>query len=353
MEEEEAEEVIYVRRMVTERGDTLYALLDCGDVACNVYYIIKKIIMKSKRKILLAFFGLTLIFAVFSCSKERLEQQQEPVYTNLDNFYDDNQLPEQTFTVDSLGQDSITGLQGTKIWGVPKTIFMKKSDHQDVFYPFTIKLIEAYSIKEMIFAKLPNKSGSAVLQTGCELKITAWKDTAELVLKQNNGYGVLADVDTVFTGMNVFYGFTAGSTNDWNSDVVQCGDYLFTNDVVTSLVNESRGYKMRIVKTGWFSPAKFPSISGTGSVTFTAEGTNTELIDIYIVFKNLHSYIKVSNLTVNGLPMGQPITIFAIGNSATSMYSFKQDYVVSSNLSVTLSMQTATQTEVLNMLSTL
>src|SRR3989339_1960611 len=106
VEEEEAEEVIYVRRMVTERGDTLYALLDCGDVACNVYYIIKKIIMKSKRKILLAFFGLTLIFAVFSCSKERLEQQQEPVYTNLDNFYDDNQLPEQTFTVDSLGQDS-------------------------------------------------------------------------------------------------------------------------------------------------------------------------------------------------------------------------------------------------------
>ncbi|MBI5219755.1 MAG: hypothetical protein HY958_12575 [Bacteroidia bacterium] len=307
-----------------------------------------KILVKT---VCVLFFATGLLWFA-SCSKDRTVKKDLTDYTSLDDFYNANQLPEQSFTVDSLGSDSITGMHGTKIWSVPKIIFMTKTTHQDIVYPFTIKLIEAYCIKDMIFAKLPNRSGSKILQAGGELKVTAWKNSDELVLKQNCGFGLLAVPDTIFTGMQVYYGFTTGTTNDWNSDVVQT-DYLFTNDVVTSLTNESRGYNMRIAKMGWISPAKLPASSGLANVTFSAEGNNTDLIDIYIVFKNFDSYMKVSSMAANGLPAGEPVTVVAIGRDASTMYYFRQDYAISNNLQITLTMQSATQAQVLAILETL
>ena len=286
-----------------------------------------------------------------SCSKERTEKQVQTAYANLDDFYNLNQPPEQTFLIDSTGGDTITGMDGTKIWSIPKTIFMVKSTQQDISYPYSLKLIECYSIKNMILSKLPGVAQGSLLQSGGELKITAFKNTDELALKQNCALPFRAPAASPVTGMGVFYGFTTGTTNDWNIDVVQTG-YLFSSDNVTALNTSGNGYQVKIAKLGWLNIGKKTTPASQANITFTATGTNTNYIDIYVVFNNLHNYIKVSNLAANNLPAGEPITVFAIAKATSgTMYYFKNNYTISTGLQIPLVMTAATEAQVLSELA--
>lgn len=304
----------------------------------------------------IVFAAIAGLFVFSSCSKERTEEEApksiQNTYTTTDDFYNQNQPPEQEFIIDSLGSDSLTGLQGTKIWGLPKIIFKYKLYPQDsLYYPYKIKLVEAYSIKDMILVRLPSLAQSKVLHSGGELKVLASKDNKELILKQGYGYHMLARSSSPVSGMGVFYGFTNGTTNDWNANVLQT-DYTYPNDTVTSIFNQSNGYNMQIAKMGWVTPSKFFQFTNQANITFTAEGTNTNLIDVYIIFKNLHAYVKVSNMAANGLPAGEPITVLAIGKDSSTMYYYKQDFT-SSTSQVQITMQATTSSQLLSLMDNL
>ncbi|HNW97440.1 MAG TPA: hypothetical protein PKK00_03380 [Bacteroidales bacterium] len=308
--------------------------------------------MKTIRKIYLISLSVLTVMIVFcSCSKERTETSE---YEPLDEFYDNNAPEEQTFIIDSIPGDTIVGIHGTKIWGVPKTIFMYKSTQQDIYYPFFIKLIEAYSIKDMILSKLPNVAQGNILKSDGELKVTAFKNNDELVLKEHCGLNMWAPSSNPDDTMGVYYGFTNATTDDWNIDVTQT-DYLFTQDTVTKIGVLGKGYGMKIAKLGWLSVCKLNTFTSTSGITFTAVGTNTNFIDIFIVFNNLHSYIKVNNLTVSNLPVGEPVTVFAIAKDTdASMYYFKQNYTIStSSIIIDLVMQKSTEAEVLTLMGSL
>jgi hypothetical protein len=310
--------------------------------------------MKRKNIWLIILSSIVSVALISSCKKERApEKSVQTEYTSLDDFYNQNQPPEQSFVIDSTGHDSITGQQGTKIWRIPKEIFMYKSTHQDIQYPYILKLIEVYSIKDMILVKYPSVANTNILHTGGELKVTAFKDDQELVLKEHCGYRMLALAPTPVSGMGVYYGFTTGTTTDWNNNVLNT-DYLFTNDTVTHLTNQANGYNMQICKLGWVNIAKLTNNNNFTNITLTAGGTNTNLIDVFIIFNNLHSYIKVNSLAASGLPVGEPITIFAMGKDSNgSMFYFKENYTVSSNMNVTLTFQTSTAANVLTVMGTL
>lgn len=283
-----------------------------------------------------------------SCSKERTEKQVQTEYANLDDFYNQNQPDEQTFVIDSTGGDTVTGHDGTKIWGIPKNIFMVKSTQQDISYPYTLKLIEAYSIKNMIFSKLPGIAQGSLLHSGGELKITAFKNSAELAIKNNCFLPFRAPAANPVSGLGVFYGFTNGTTNDWNIDVLQTG-YLFASDIVTSLSISGNGYLTHIAKLGWLNLGKKITPVAQDNITFTATGTNTNYIDVYIVFNNLHNYIKVANLAASNLPDGEPVTVFAIAKSTSgTMYYFKNNYTITNGLQIPLTMTASTEAQVLS-----
>ena len=294
---------------------------------------------------------LLILFA--SCSKERTEDDLI-AYASLDEFYLNNAPEEQSFLIDSIPGDTIIGKEGTIIGDVPKTIFMYKSNLQDITYPFELRLIEAYSIKDMILSRLPNVAQNKILKSAGELKVTAWKSNNELALKEKCGLLMWAPTATPDNAMDVFYGFTAGTTTDWNNDVIQT-DYLFTQDTVTKISILGNGYGMKIAKLGWLSINRFNTFASTSGITFTATGTNTNYIDIYIVFNNLHSFIKINNLAASNLPVGEPITVFAIAKDTDSkMYYFKHDYTISTtSFIIDLIMEESTETEVLSLMGTM
>jgi len=306
-----------------------------------------------KNSKLFSFIGILTIALLVnaSCSKERSEKQVQTEYASLDDFYDLNQPDEQTFLIDSTSGDTITGMDGTKIWGIPKEIFMIKSTQQDISYPYMLKLIECYSIKNMIMSRLPGVAQGSLLHSGGELKITAFKNSDELAIKNNFFLPFWSPAQSPVSNLEVFYGFTNGTTNDWNNDVLQT-DYLFGSDNVTSLNISGNGYESHIAKLGWLNLGKKIIPSGQSNITFTASGTNTNYIDVYVIFNNLHNYIKVSNLTASNLPTGEPITVFAIAKDGSgTMYYFKDNYTISNGLQITLNMTASTEADILNELA--
>jgi hypothetical protein len=304
----------------------------------------------NRTKLLLALIALTSLSYFTSCSKDRKEVNTD--YAPTDAFYTNNAPPEQTFIIDSLGGDTIVGMDGTKIWGVPKTIFMLKSTHQDIFYPFFLKLIEAYSVKNMILSRLTNVAQNKILKTSGEFKITAFKDTNTLLLKDHCGIPLWAPSSTPDSNMNVYYGFTAGTANDWNNDVTQT-DYLFASDTVTNIGVHGNGYSLKITKLGWVEIARQFTYTNS-NISFTSAGTNTNFIDVYVVFNNRHSFIKVNSLAANDLPTGEPITVFALAmDSGGQMYYFKQNFNVANGLVIDLLMNQATEAQVLAEMATL
>jgi hypothetical protein len=301
----------------------------------------------------IAIISMAGMLAFTSCSKERLEDDTDTEYAPMDGFYTTYAPHEQTFIIDSTGGDTIIGEQGTMIWGVPKTIFMDKITYQDISYPYFLKLIEAYSIKDMILSQLPNDAQDQLLKTAGEIKITAFKNSNELALKQNCGLHYFAPSASPDTAMDLFYGFTDGTTNDWNENILQT-DYLFSSDSVSELLDVYGGYQAKIAKLGWTSIDRFYNGSSVTDLAFTAAGTNTNYIDIYVIFNSIHSFIKVSNLAAEDLPVGEPVTVFALAmGSDGTMYYYKQDYTIASGLVIDLQMTASTETDVLTLMGAL
>jgi len=296
-------------------------------------------------------FAMIIIFG--SCSKDRLNDEtnnnKSNEYSNLDDFYDLNEPEEQEFVIDSIGGDTIVAQEGTKIYDVPKEIFMRKSDHSDITYPYTIKLVEAYSVKNKILSKLPGLAQASMLYSDGNLRFRAFKDADELELKEHCGLPFMAPAANPNNSMQLFYGFTTGTNNDWNSNVLNAG-YLFTNDNVTQITTNSYGYQARTAKMGWVNISRKFTSPSQATVTFEAEGTNTGFIDIYIIFNNLKSFVKVDNMQAANLPEGEPITVFAIGKSAGQMYYFKDDYTTGAPLHIELLMQASTENQILSVM---
>lgn len=288
------------------------------------------------------------IITLSSCEKERISEE-EPVneYASLDDFYNNNELEEQSWIIDSTSNDSIVGTYGTHIWGIPNTIFMYKSSQLDISYPYELRLIEAYSIRRMIFAKLPTVAQGEFINSDGELKITAYKDNQELAIKENLFYQMLAPNATPDANKSIYYGFTTGSSSDWNNDVTLT-DYLFAQDNATNISTVSNGYLARITKLGWINIAKPVISTQKTNITFTAPGTNTNLLDIYVILPNQRSFKKAISMVASDMPVGEQVKVFSMGKDTSGkMHYFSQSFTISNGLTIPITMQEATEAEVL------
>jgi len=62
-----------------------------------------------------------------------------------------------------------------------------------------------------------------------------------------------------------------------------------------------------------------PCSSATHCKIF-ADGTNTNYIDTYIVFKNQHSYVKASASQAENIPVGEQVTILALAKDNNGFF---------------------------------
>ena len=109
---------------------------------------------------------LTGLILISACKKDRVPQDD---YESMDSFYDENQEEEQELQVDS-GQngDCVVAKKGTRIC-MARDALQDAGGTEVPSYPFQLKVIELYSIKDMILRRQPSTSGTTVLETSAEI----------------------------------------------------------------------------------------------------------------------------------------------------------------------------------------
>lgn len=289
------------------------------------------------------FLVLPLAALLLSCSKDRIEETKTDSFSSLDEFYDENKVEEQEFIInneDSTGH--ITGNQGSEIYG-GRSLFMFSNRADEVTFPYKIKLIELYKYDDIIFYQMPTPHSDGILNSGGEIRVRAFKDDEELVLKPTLHYIANFSSTATESDMKVFYGNLNGEKfSDWS----MAAD-------ASSVAVTSGKYVASIYKMGWVTPAKNRT-GNKADITFTIDGSGGENIGLAIVFKDFHGVITGKNLKLTDVPVGESATIVAMAKDQDGNYRLhQQDITITGATTIKLDMKTVTKEALLSALDKL
>ena len=282
--------------------------------------------MKNSKRIFIFLFSALIIGG---CSKERIEQIEETQlvnYESMNNYYDSKKQDEQEFIIDSTGTGPIIGNQGTKIWASKEKLMYANGD--SVHLPYTVKLIELYTPKDMIYYQMPSISSGGIVTTDGEVRIRAFKDGQELVLRPSRTWTVEIPSINPLSNMKIYYGVANATFTDWTA--TPAGVFSTT----------SYGYTGEIEILGWVLCGKAASVSATTTnYTFTSTVDNLQNVSTFIYFPAAKSLMQVYNQTSGALPIGENIKIILIGiNSSNQLFHYYSETQVSTSnqINVTL-----------------
>jgi hypothetical protein len=291
-----------------------------------------------------------------ACKKDRLQSQKTtvaPGYTAPSAFYNKYQQPEQTFQVDTPGTAPIIGQMGTKLY--PSANIFMYPNGQAVTYPFTVKLVEIYPVKDMILSNMPTIAGGKILESKGEIRARAFKGTTELVLRPGYKFSMESGTEaTMLTGMSVFYGFPGSSYTDWTGSVTTL-DPSINPDNLSSVTNSTSTYLINIARMGWISCARlYSNPATTSAITFTATGNTPQNISVFLVFNNSASVMQAYNLQSGQIPIGTNVTMIAIAYDQNNALVYdKQSLTVTAGMSVQLNPVVTSESALLSVLSAL
>jgi hypothetical protein len=276
--------------------------------------------------------GFTMSLAIiYCCSKDRTDTQENTSdYTSMNNYYDSKKQQEQVFEINEDGNGPIVGNQGTKISGSKDVLMYPNGD--SVQYPFTVNLIELYTPKDMIYYQMPTVSGGILLTTGGEIRVRAFKDGQELVLRPNKTWNVEMPDSAPQSNMKIEYGVENPSFIDWTG--IPDGNFIVT----------SYGYAGNIEKLGWVAAGKVAfNTSSTTDLTFKSTTDNLQNISIFIYLPALKGLMQVYDQTSQELPIGENAKIILIGiNTDNQLFYYYKDTLVSNGSILDVKMDSIT-----------
>lgn len=283
---------------------------------------------------------LVAVVILVACSRARVNHTS---YLPLDSFYDQNKVEEQEFVItseDTTGE--IIGNQGTELI-VAKRLF-QDANGNEIDFPYSVKLVELYKYKDMIFYQMPNPHASGALNNGGEIRVRACKDNAELDLKSGSFF--LANYSSTVTETDMV-AFQAEVTSDEKLD-----KWNLASDGSNVVVDNDK-YVLSAYSLGWSSPAKNNTSSKT-DITFNIQGEGTENIDLAIAFKDFHCVLTGKNLKIEDVPVGESATVIAMAQDNNgNLRLHEQAVTTSSGMSIDLEMSSVSEAELMTVLDNL
>ena len=280
----------------------------------------KKFSTISKVSFLLIF--LSSVF-YYSCSKDRIQKKSMNQYNSPNSYLDSKKQQEQIDTVNGPGSGPIVGNQGTKIWIGKECLMFPNGD--SVTWPFTVKLVELYKPKDMIYYQMPTvASASGILKTDGEIRLRAFKNGTELLLKPNP---CMAQIEMPCaapqSGMHVFYGFTTNNLPDW------------ADSPLTLFSTNPASYTASITKLGWINCGLLAGSSTNSTLSFTSTTDDLTNVAFFIYFPSTKSVMQAYNATSGPIPNGSAVKIISIAvDGSGQLYYFYQTQTVNASASV-------------------
>lgn len=306
----------------------------------------------TRNLITLSLFVCTTTLVFVNCSKERIEavKQYSPVATYLDT----KKQAEQEIIIDSSGTAPIVGKQGTKIWTGKQCLMFPNGD--SVTWPFTVKLVELYTPKDMIYYQMPTVSAGTVMKTDGEIKLTAFKNGTELVLKPDPCMAQIEMPNAApQANMRVFYGINTTIAPityvDWTDDPTKVG---VTTSLSPLFTTNTTGYSAFIAKLGWINCGMLAGSSASSTLTFTSSTDDLTNVGIFVYIPATKTVIQVYNLSSTAIPNGSAVKIIAIGIDASgNLFSAYQEATVSANTTVDVTLGATTDADLTSLLDKL
>jgi hypothetical protein len=280
---------------------------------------------------------LVIILVAFSCSKKRIEDDRplnEYDSQSTNDYTNSKKQEEQEYDIDSSGSCPLTGLQGTEIC-LSKSCLMKPNG-DSVWFPYKIKLVELYKIKDIIFYQMSTLSNDTALETDGTIRLRAFKDGTELSFRPG---ACAADVKMPNAApknyMQVYYGTNANSNVNWTNFVSGVG-----GSPTFSTVSSPSRYAGLIGKLGWINCGIKRSSNTNHTLTFASSTDNLSNVALFVYLPATRTLMQVFNTTSKPIPAGANAVVIAYGvNSSGQLYSFNQSLTVNtaSQIEVTMS----------------
>ena len=303
--------------------------------------------MKSNK--LFIYLTAIIIITVTACRKDRVPQDD---YQNMDSFYSDHEEEEQEYTIDTNGTCPLVCKKGTKIC-VNAEMFELNGGGQ-VTYPFQLKVIELYSIKDMILRRIPSVASGNPLETSAEIRVRAFKNGNEIFLKPGKKYFLeTAALPSINSAMQSFYGYSSGnSANNWTNTIANFIPGFV--DTLSNISPTSNSYVTTPATIGWFSPALLYQSASTTSITCSVTGTNTQNLQVYVSFKGFKGVMQIQNLSGTNFPVGENVTLIVFGKKQNNQYVLdQQNFTIAANQQIIFNLQDVSENDILNALSAL
>lgn len=307
--------------------------------------------MKKIKTISLASFLLIVMstIIIISCSKERVQQQPTlNTYNSPNTYLDSKKQTEQEFDIDSTGSGPIVGNQGTKIWIGKQCLMFPNGD--SVVYPFKIKLVELYTPKDMIYYQMPTVASGNILETDGEIRLRAFKNGIELVLKPNPCYSQIEMPNAAPKNyMKVHYGF---NNTNWTDNPASLGVTSSLNPIFSQT---SYGYLAQIAKLGWINCGVNAASSPSSALTFTSSVDDLTNLAIFVYIPGKKTVMQVpASLVSDQIPNGTNVKIVIIGvDGSGTLFSYDQQLTVNSNTQIDVTMASTTDAALTTLLNNL
>ena len=283
------------------------------------------------------------VLVLFGCSKKRVIKATLIAYEQPYGYLSTKAVAEQDFKIDSAGTGPIVGNQGTKIWTSKKCLMMPNGD--TVKYPFHVKLVELYTPKDMIYYGMLTMASGNILETAGEIRLRAFKDTTELVLKKGGCYATVEFLNPAPKNnyMRVFYGYSPSAGYfDFSDNPATAGAATGLNPVFSTTTTPS-GYIGSIGKLGWINCGAKVSLASSSVLTFTSSVDDLTNVAIFVYLPATRSVTQAYNLSTVQIPNGSSAKIVAIAiDTNNQLYSFSQNLTVSAAQQISITMSTTT-----------
>jgi hypothetical protein len=260
---------------------------------------------------------------------------------------DSKKQQEQEFTIDTSGSGPIIGNQFTKIWMGKQCLMFPNGD--SVTWPFTIKLVELYKPKDMIYYQMPTVASSGILKTEGEIRLRAFKNGTELLLKPDPCMSQIEMPNAApQNNMRVFYGFETSGLPDWTDNPSLLGVTTTLNPVFSAT---SYGYAAPIARLGWINCGLQAGGTSNSTLSFSSTVDDLTNVAIFIYFPSTKTVMQVHNLASGQIPNGSAVKIIAIAvNGSGQLYSFYQTQTVSASASVDVTMSATSDASLTSLL---
>jgi hypothetical protein len=264
-----------------------------------------------------------------NCSKDRIEENEKSLneYESINSYFDVKKQEEQEFIIDSTGTGPIIGNQGTKIWTGKQCLMFPNGD--SVTWPYTIKLVELYTAKDMIYYQMPTITAGALLKTEGEIRLRAFKDGTELLLRPDPCQHQIEMPSTApQNGMQVYNGITTNNHPDWVAD-----------NPVNLFSATAYGHLANIHQLGWINCGLWAGSNSNATLTFASTTDNLANVGIFIYFPATKTVMQAYDLSSQAIPLGSNAKIVAIGiNSSGDLFHYYQSLTVNASAAIEVTM---------------